>query len=108
MPQGTKAMRRAPRFFNGELYFLPGMRPVPRPAHDIGIWVGACGPRMLDLIGRLADGWAPSLGYTTPERFPALQRRIDEGAEQAERRPREIRRLYNVSGRIGEEGDSLL
>src|SRR5215208_3307430 len=42
--------------FDGEFYSLKGMRPGPHPVHDIGIWVGAYGPKMLDLIGRLADG----------------------------------------------------
>jgi alkanesulfonate monooxygenase SsuD/methylene tetrahydromethanopterin reductase-like flavin-dependent oxidoreductase (luciferase family) len=94
--------------FEGDLYSLRGMRPGPHPVHPIGIWVGAYGPRMLDLIGRLADGWVPSLGYSPPEKLPELQRRIDAGAAEAGREPDEIRRVYNVSGRIGPEGDGLL
>ena len=66
--------------FDGELYSLKGMRPGPHPVHPIGIWVGAYGPRMLDLIGRLADGWVPSLGYSPPEKLPELHKRIDSGA----------------------------
>ncbi len=94
--------------FDGELYSLRGMRPGPHPVHPIGIWVGAYGPRMLDLIGRLADGWIPSLGYSPPERLPELQRRIDAGAAEAGREPGEIRRAYNVAGMIGSAGDDLL
>jgi alkanesulfonate monooxygenase SsuD/methylene tetrahydromethanopterin reductase-like flavin-dependent oxidoreductase (luciferase family) len=94
--------------FDGEFYSLNGMRPGPHPVHEIGIWVGAYGPRMLDLIGRLADGWVPSLGYLSPERLPELQRRIDAGAAATAREPREIRRALNVSGSIGAEGDGLL
>jgi alkanesulfonate monooxygenase SsuD/methylene tetrahydromethanopterin reductase-like flavin-dependent oxidoreductase (luciferase family) len=94
--------------FDGEIYSLKGMRPGPHPVHGIGIWVGAYGPRMLNLIGRLADGWVPSLGYTPPERLPEMQRRIDDGAAEAGREPREIRRVYNLSGMIGAEGDGLL
>ena len=94
--------------FDGELYSLKGMRPGPHPVHPIGIWVGAYGPRMLDLIGRLADGWVPSLGYSPPEKLPELHKRIDSGAEKAGRKPGEIRRVYNVAGRIGPEGDGLL
>ena len=48
---------------DGEHYRLRGYKPGPPPAHDIGIWVGAGGDRMLDLIGRAADGWVPSLGW---------------------------------------------
>jgi alkanesulfonate monooxygenase SsuD/methylene tetrahydromethanopterin reductase-like flavin-dependent oxidoreductase (luciferase family) len=94
--------------FEGNLYSLRGMRPGPHPVHPIGIWVGAYGPRMLDLIGRLADGWVPSLGYSPPEKLPELQQRIDAGAAEAGREPKEIRRAYNVAGRIGAVGDGLL
>lgn len=94
--------------YDGELYSLDGMRPGPKPRHDIGIWVGAYGPRMLDLIGRLADGWVPSLGYAPPERLARMNVKIDAGAEKAGREPGEIRRALNISGRIGAEGDGLL
>jgi alkanesulfonate monooxygenase SsuD/methylene tetrahydromethanopterin reductase-like flavin-dependent oxidoreductase (luciferase family) len=94
--------------FDGEIYKLSGMRPGPRPVHRIGIWLGVGGPRMLKLTGRLADGWVPSIGWAPPERLPELNERIDESALEAGRRPQEIKRLYNVSGRIGPEGDDLL
>ena len=94
--------------FDGEIYGLKGTRPGPRPVHEMGIWVGARGPRMLALIGRLADGWIPSMGWATPDRLPGMHRRIDEGAESAGRKTSEIQRLYNVSGNIGAEGDGLL
>jgi len=94
--------------FDGEFYSLDGMRPGPHPVHPIGIWVGAYGPRMLGLIGRLADGWVPSLGYSPPAMLPEMHERIDNAAEGAGREPGEIRRAYNVGGRIGPEGDGLL
>ena len=93
---------------DGEFYSLKGMRPGPHPVHDIGIWVGAYGPKMLDLIGRVADGWVPSLGYSPPGRLPELNGRIDEGANRAGREPGEIRRAYNLSGYLGAEGEGLL
>src|SRR3712207_1243614 len=79
--------------FEGEIYSLRGMRPGPRPAHEIGVWVGAYGPRMLALIGRLADGWVPSYGNSPPERIPEKQLRIDEGAERAGRDPARLQPL---------------
>ena len=94
--------------FDGELYSLRGMRTGPHPVHEIGIWVGAGGPRMLGLIGRLADGWVPSMFWAPPERLPELHERIDEAASKAGREQREIRRVYNVSGRIGERGPGPL
>jgi alkanesulfonate monooxygenase SsuD/methylene tetrahydromethanopterin reductase-like flavin-dependent oxidoreductase (luciferase family) len=94
--------------FDGEFYSLKGMRPGPQPAHDIGVWVGAYGPRMLGLIGRKADGWVPSLGFSPPARLPGMHEKIDEGAAGAGRAPSEIKRVYNVSGNIGPEGEGPL
>lgn len=84
----------------GTYYHVRGARPGPRPAHPIGIWLGAYGPRMLALAGRLADGWVPSLSYAPPERLPGMQQRIDAAALEAGRNPRDIRRIYNVMGQI--------
>ena len=86
--------------FEGKHYQVRGARPGPRPAHSIGIWVGAYGPRMLALTGRRADGWVPSLGYAPPERLPEMQQRIDAAAREAGRKPQDIRRVYNLMGQI--------
>jgi alkanesulfonate monooxygenase SsuD/methylene tetrahydromethanopterin reductase-like flavin-dependent oxidoreductase (luciferase family) len=94
--------------FTGQHYRVVGVKPGPAPAHAIGIWVGAFGPRMLALIGRVADGWVPSSAYASPERLPAAQARIDDAAAAAGRDPAAIRRLYNVSGRIGPGGGGFL
>ena len=94
--------------FEGTHYRVVGTKPGPPPAHPIGIWVGAFGPRMLSLIGRLADGWVPSSPYVPPERLAAAQARIDHAAAAAGRDPADIRRLYNISGRIGPGGDGFL
>jgi hypothetical protein len=63
---------------------------------------------MLRLIGRLADGWVPSLGYSPPEKLPEMQKRIDEAAAGAGREPKGIRRAYNLGGKIGGEHRGLL
>lgn len=94
--------------FDGEIYSLKGMRPGPKPPHEIGIWVGAYGPKMLNLIGRLADGWVPSLDFVQPSQLPEMHERIDKGATKAGREPREIQRVLNVSGSIGESGGGSL
>jgi alkanesulfonate monooxygenase SsuD/methylene tetrahydromethanopterin reductase-like flavin-dependent oxidoreductase (luciferase family) len=86
----------------GKHYQVNGYHPGPLPAHDIEIWVGAYRPRMLRLIGRLADGWLPSVGSSlSPTALPAMQRRIDEAATRAGRDPADIRRMVNLSGGIG-------
>jgi alkanesulfonate monooxygenase SsuD/methylene tetrahydromethanopterin reductase-like flavin-dependent oxidoreductase (luciferase family) len=86
--------------FAGDHYSVKGLYPGPAPPHPIEIWLGVGRPRALALTGRLADGWIPSLSWATPELVPGFQRRIDDGAAEAGRDPAEIRRLYNVSGKI--------
>jgi alkanesulfonate monooxygenase SsuD/methylene tetrahydromethanopterin reductase-like flavin-dependent oxidoreductase (luciferase family) len=86
--------------FEGKHYSVKGLHPGPPPAHPIEIWLGVGKPHALALTGRMADGWVPSLSWATPELVPQLARRVDEGAEASGRDPKEIRRLYNVSGTI--------
>jgi alkanesulfonate monooxygenase SsuD/methylene tetrahydromethanopterin reductase-like flavin-dependent oxidoreductase (luciferase family) len=94
----------------GPHYPLPGYPPGPPPTHRMEIWVGAYRPRGLDLIGRLADGWVPSLPYMGPDRFPAAAARLDRAAVAAGRDPARIRRIYNIVGTItdGARGDGPL
>jgi alkanesulfonate monooxygenase SsuD/methylene tetrahydromethanopterin reductase-like flavin-dependent oxidoreductase (luciferase family) len=84
--------------FQGEHYQVRGAHPGPLPVHPVGIWLGAYGPRMLRLTGRLADGWIPSLGgsYLTPEDAPKAQAAIDDAARSARRDPAQIERAVNV------------
>ncbi|MDP9469996.1 MAG: LLM class flavin-dependent oxidoreductase [Chloroflexota bacterium] len=93
--------------FEGTHYRLQGAEAGPRPAHPIGIWLGALGPRMLDLTGRLADGWIVSSPFTPPAQLPAMQDRIDAAALAAGRDPRVIRRVYNVVGTIRPRGSPV-
>jgi alkanesulfonate monooxygenase SsuD/methylene tetrahydromethanopterin reductase-like flavin-dependent oxidoreductase (luciferase family) len=88
--------------FEGRHYQLAGAHPGPRPAHPIGIWLGAFRPRMLRLTGRKADGWLPSLGVLSADELRAGNAQIDEAAEAAGRDPRRIRRVLNLQGVIGE------
>ena len=90
--------------YRGEHYVVDGIHPGVPPPSDIEIWVGGYGPRMLRLIGRLADGWIPSLGRTTLDRLRQGQAVIDEEAEARGRDRRSIRRLINVGGEINEPG----
>ena len=92
--------------FDGRFYQLRGAHSGPAPAHDMGIWIGAYGPRMLDLTGRLGDGWVPSSSYAPPAKLPAMQARIDDSAAAAGRDPAAIRRVYNVMGRIGDSSSA--
>ena len=95
--------------FAGEHYRLEGARPGPVPAHDIPIWVGAYKPRMLRLIGRRADGWIPTLAYLEGgvADLEEMNKYIDEGAAQAGRDPRAVRRFLNIGGRFAPSGRGL-
>jgi alkanesulfonate monooxygenase SsuD/methylene tetrahydromethanopterin reductase-like flavin-dependent oxidoreductase (luciferase family) len=90
--------------YEGEHYRVDGLHPGPQPAHPIGIWLGAYGPRMMRVVGRLADGWIPSLPRLPVEDVPQRQKAIDEAARAAGRDPAKIRRIANVSGRIADGG----
>jgi alkanesulfonate monooxygenase SsuD/methylene tetrahydromethanopterin reductase-like flavin-dependent oxidoreductase (luciferase family) len=85
--------------FDGEHYRLAGAHSGPVPAHPIGIWLGANGPRALRLAGRAADGWVPSFrGELQPLREAADL--LDAAAAEAGRDPAAIRRVLNVAGAI--------
>lgn len=93
---------------NGEHYSLHGAKPGPFPAHDVGIWVGSYKERMLRLTGELADGWLPSSSYAPPEQLAEMNAIIDRAATDAGRSPRDVRRLYNISGSFAGGGAEFL
>jgi alkanesulfonate monooxygenase SsuD/methylene tetrahydromethanopterin reductase-like flavin-dependent oxidoreductase (luciferase family) len=85
----------------GQHYRLAGAHGGPAPAHDMGIWVGGYGDRMMRLIGQKADGWVPSMAYLPPSALAAKSRLLDDAALAAGRDPAAVRRIYNVGGTIG-------
>ena len=93
---------REPAFtYDGAYYRNEGTRLEPKPTRTIPIWLGAYRPRMLELTGRLADGWIPSMGYLPPsEARPAIDR-VRAAAERAGRDPDALDYAYNVSVRVG-------
>jgi alkanesulfonate monooxygenase SsuD/methylene tetrahydromethanopterin reductase-like flavin-dependent oxidoreductase (luciferase family)/hemerythrin-like domain-containing protein len=89
--------------FDGSYYSLTDAARGPAPLHDVGIWVGAYKPRMLNLTGRKADGWLPSLPYLQEGDLAAGNRAIDAAAAEAGRDPSAIRRLLNMPASDVEE-----
>ncbi|TMR96677.1 LLM class flavin-dependent oxidoreductase [Nonomuraea basaltis] len=87
-----------PVVFEGNHYRLGGARPGPFPAHPIGIWIGAIKRRMLELTGRMGDGWLPSSFYSPPEAVAAQVKVLDAAAADSGRDPAEIRKIYNIGG----------
>jgi alkanesulfonate monooxygenase SsuD/methylene tetrahydromethanopterin reductase-like flavin-dependent oxidoreductase (luciferase family) len=82
--------------YEGERYVAREAGIEPRPSRRIPIWLGTVGPRGLALVGRLADGWIPSLPYARPEHAPEMIGRILGAATEAGRDPADIARIYNV------------
>lgn len=94
----------------GPHYPVPGYPPGPPPVHRVEIWIGAYAPRAMRLIGRVADGWVPSLGRRPMAEYARSSRLIDEAALGAGRQPSDVRRIYNIGGLItgGGSGDGVL
>jgi Luciferase-like monooxygenase len=65
--------------------------------HEVEIWIGAIGPRMLALTGTVGDGWLPSESYVPVDSLAERNARIDDAALAAGRDPAAVRRLYNVN-----------
>jgi alkanesulfonate monooxygenase SsuD/methylene tetrahydromethanopterin reductase-like flavin-dependent oxidoreductase (luciferase family) len=82
--------------FEGTRYRTAAADLEPKPAGHIPIWYGTYGPRALDLTGRLADGWIPSLGYAPAERLPVLRDAVLAAAERAGRSPDAITCALNL------------
>jgi alkanesulfonate monooxygenase SsuD/methylene tetrahydromethanopterin reductase-like flavin-dependent oxidoreductase (luciferase family) len=86
-------------FRKGDYYSVDGAKRGPAPAHDVSIWLGALKPRMLELVGRAADGWLPSLPYLgSLDALHDGNKRIDSAAVEAGRDPGAIRRMLNIGG----------
>ena len=68
------------------------------------IWIGASGPRMLEITGRLADGWWPA-GAWTPEDYADKLATIRASAERAGRDPLAIVPAYIMMCLIGDEAE---
>ena len=76
--------------FEGRWDTVPGAGLNPRPTRSIPIWIGAGripGDRILDRIGRLADGW---FALCEPHQIDPLSERIAEAAAAAGRRATDI------------------
>jgi phthiodiolone/phenolphthiodiolone dimycocerosates ketoreductase len=68
------------------------------------IWIGASGPRMLEITGRYADGWWPA-GSWTPEDYAAKLKVIRDAAERAGRDPMAIVPAFIQTCLIGDDDE---
>jgi alkanesulfonate monooxygenase SsuD/methylene tetrahydromethanopterin reductase-like flavin-dependent oxidoreductase (luciferase family) len=82
--------------YTGEHFRTQGATIEPRPGHPVPTWLGVFGDRMLDLVGRKADGWLPTYQFLEPEQAYKKLEQIRKVAEQAGRNPDEITFGYNI------------
>ncbi len=68
---------------------MRGWTPSHTTAAAPPIWIGASGPRMLEIAGRYADGWWPT-GAWTPEDYAEKLGAVRASAERAGRDPMAI------------------
>jgi alkanesulfonate monooxygenase SsuD/methylene tetrahydromethanopterin reductase-like flavin-dependent oxidoreductase (luciferase family) len=81
---------------------IRGYDPGPVPPVPVPVWMGSVMPKMLEVTGRVADGWLSGISLVvTPDKVPERMRVIDEAALAAGRDPSDIRRIYNVAGTVG-------
>ena len=74
--------------YQGESISLAGMKLGIRPP-ETPVYLGALGPRMLELGGELADGIV--LNWCSPEQIAWSRERVDAGAARAGREVRSVR-----------------
>jgi probable F420-dependent oxidoreductase len=82
--------------FEGARYRTEAAHLSPKPDRHIPLWFGTYGPRALDLTGRVADGWIPSLGYASAEQLPVLRDAVLAAAEKAGRSPDTVTCALNL------------
>jgi alkanesulfonate monooxygenase SsuD/methylene tetrahydromethanopterin reductase-like flavin-dependent oxidoreductase (luciferase family) len=80
----------------GRYYSVVDAELQPKPSTSTPIWLGTFAPRSLDITGRLADGWIPTLGYASADELPRMRRRVAEAAEKAGRDPASLDYILNV------------
>jgi alkanesulfonate monooxygenase SsuD/methylene tetrahydromethanopterin reductase-like flavin-dependent oxidoreductase (luciferase family) len=92
----------------GRYYSVVDAELEPKPSMSIPIWLGTFAPRSLEITGRLADGWIPTLGYASADELPRMRRRVAEAAERAGRDPASLDYILNVDVALEPAQDASL
>lgn len=92
--------------FDGRFYRLHHARLDTEPFEGRfpGIWIGANGPRMLEITGRHAEGWWP-VDVWTPEDYAGKLQSIRISAERAGRDPAAITPAFIIMCLIGDDAE---
>ncbi|BBX15655.1 LLM class flavin-dependent oxidoreductase [Mycolicibacterium duvalii] len=94
--------------FDGKFFTLRHARLDTEPygGKTPPIWIGASGPRSLEIAGRYADGWWPT-GAWTPEDYAEKLAVVRQSAELAGRDPMAITPCYIQVSFMGRDEDAL-
>lgn len=94
--------------FAGRFYRLDGARLDTEPygGSPPPMWIGASGPRMLEITGRHADGWWPA-GAWTPEHYADMLAVVRTSAERAGRDPLAITPCFIQVCLLAPDDDAL-
>jgi phthiodiolone/phenolphthiodiolone dimycocerosates ketoreductase len=94
--------------FDGRFYHLHHARLDTEPYQGVTprIWIGASGPRTLEIVGRYADGWWPT-GAWNPDDYAQKLATVRASAERAGRDPMAITPCYIQVCLIGRDDAAL-
>jgi phthiodiolone/phenolphthiodiolone dimycocerosates ketoreductase len=94
--------------FDGQFYHLHHARLDTEPYQGVSprIWIGASGPRTLEIVGRHADGWWPT-GAWNPDDYAQKLAAVRASAERAGRDPMAITPCYIQVCLIGRDDAEL-
>lgn len=92
---------RTPFSFEGRHYRTADAAIEPKPARPIPVWLGTYGPKALEVTGRLADGWIPSMPYLPPASARSRMDVVRAAAERAGRNAAALDYAYNLGVRVG-------
>ncbi|WP_431231110.1 LLM class flavin-dependent oxidoreductase [Mycolicibacterium psychrotolerans] len=94
--------------FRGQFYRLEHARldTEPYQGRFPPIWIGASGPRMLEIVGRYADGWWPA-GAWTPDHYAEMLAAVRQSAERAGRDPSAITPCFVQVCLIGDDDAAI-
>jgi phthiodiolone/phenolphthiodiolone dimycocerosates ketoreductase len=97
---------QGPVDFEGQFYKLHHARldTEPYEGRFPSIWVGASGPRTLEIAGRYADGWWPA-GAWSPEEYAGRLKILRDSAERAGRDPYAIVPAFIQTCLIGDDAE---
>jgi len=82
--------------YPGKHFRTQGATIEPKPGRPIPIWLGVFGDRMLELVGRKADGWLPTYQFLAPEQAYRKLERLRRAAERAGRNPNHLTYGYTI------------